>query len=288
MLFILSDNNKSLRQSKKAAVDFLKLKGIDDAETDTAIILEKITGYTRTQMFMHADDKLNEEQALKLEELINQRGERRPVQHIVKEAWFYGRSFYVDERVLIPRFDTETLIEETLKNTKQGSKVLDMCTGSGCIIITLAKEAKITGAGADISDGALEVAALNAQRLEADCEFIKSNLFENIADKYDIIVSNPPYIRTQDIEGLEKEVRQFDPMLALDGGDDGLYFYRKITGGAPYYLRENGKLIFEIGFDQAKEVSDIMKENGFTDVKIIRDLANNPRVVSGVKSRKTD
>jgi release factor glutamine methyltransferase len=288
MLFILSDNNKSLRQSKKAAVDFLKLKGIDDAETDTAIILEKITGYTRTQMFMHADDKLNEEQALKLEEMINQRGERRPVQHIVKEAWFYGRSFYVDERVLIPRFDTETLIEETLKNTKQGYKVLDMCTGSGCIIITLAKEAKITGAGADISDGALEVATLNAQRLEADCEFIKSNLFENIADKYDIIVSNPPYIRTQDIEGLEKEVRQFDPMLALDGGDDGLYFYRKITGGAPYYLRENGKLIFEIGFDQAKEVSDIMKENGFTDVKIIRDLANNPRVVSGVKSRKTD
>ncbi len=288
MTFILSNDKKSLRQSKKAAVDFLTLMGIEDAVTDTAIIIEMITGYSRAQMFMHADDEFTKEQALIFEKMINQRGERKPVQHIVEEAWFYGRSFYVDERVLVPRFDTEILIEEALKSIKPGSKVLDMCTGSGCIIITLTKEAGITGTGTDISNGALEVARLNAERLEARCEFIKSDLFENIAEKYDMIVSNPPYIKTSDIEGLEKEVKDYDPILALDGGADGLYFYRKIISGAGDHLNNNGRLLFEIGFDQAEEVSGLMKESGYKDVKIIYDLGNNPRVVCGVKSQDTD
>ena len=158
-----------------------------------------------------------------------------------------------------------------------------MCTGSGCIIITLAKERAVKATGADISEQALTVAKKNAADLGVDCRFIKTDLFDRIDEKFDIIVSNPPYIKTADIDKLQKEVREHEPRLALDGGADGLDIYRRIAKEAGKYLKERGRIILEIGFDEGKEVSDLLLSYGFENVDIIRDLAGLDRVVSGIR-----
>ena len=159
-----------------------------------------------------------------------------------------GYPFYVDEHVLIPRQDTETLAEEALKVLKPGMEVLDLCTGSGCILISLMKMCEgLYGTGSDISEEALEVARKNACRLEVNATFIRSSLFEHISGRYDLIVSNPPYIRTSVIQELQEEVRLHDPFIALDGKEDGLYFYREIIKAGGGYLKPGGYLMFEIG-----------------------------------------
>ena len=198
-----------------------------------------------------------------------------------------GLDFKVNEDVLIPRQDTEILVSEVIKVAKDGYDILDMCTGSGCIGITLAKkfpDSNVTGV--DISDKALAVAWKNKCNLDADnIDFIQSDLFAALgADRrYDIIVSNPPYIPTKVIEGLQDEVRLHDPMLALDGTEDGLMFYRRITDKSWDYLKMNGYLCYEIGAEQAADVSDIMKQAGFKDIVVVKDLAGLDRVVMGRK-----
>ena len=192
-----------------------------------------------------------------------------------------GYPFYVDEHVLIPRQDTETLAEEALKVLKPGMQVLDLCTGSGCILISLMKMCEgLYGTGSDISEEALEVARKNACRLEVNATFIRSSLFEHISGRYDLIVSNPPYIRTSVIQELQEEVRLHDPFL--DGKEDGLYFYREIIKAGGGYLKPGGYLMFEIGYDQGTEVASLMEKHGYRNIMVKKDLAGLDRVVSGM------
>jgi release factor glutamine methyltransferase len=185
--------------------------------------------------------------------------------------------------VLIPRQDTETLVEEALKVVKPGMKVLDLCTGSGCIIISILHNvSEVEGYAIDISKQALLVAKENAKLNEVQVMFERSDLFDNVTGTFDVIVSNPPYIRTEEIAKLMPEVSHFEPIEALDGKEDGLYFYRRIIEQCREYLNPQGKILFEIGYDQGEEVSSLLREAGFCGVQIIKDLAHNDRVVCGM------
>ena len=208
-----------------------------------------------------------------------------PLQHITGVQEFMGLGFCVNEHVLVPRQDTEVLVESVLEVLKPGMEVLDMCTGSGCILISLLKLcglADVKGVGVDISEEALKVAIRNAEKLGIDAMFLHSDLFKKVDGVYDIIVSNPPYIRTTVIEELKEEVKFHDPFIALDGKEDGLYFYRRIVEESPKFLKKCGKLYFEIGHDQGEAVSKVMRDAGFTDVTVKKDLAGLDRVVFGV------
>ena len=219
------------------------------------------------------------------ERVLEKRAEHVPLQYITGEQEFMGMTFHVNSNVLIPRQDTETLVEETLKVVEPNMKVLDLCTGSGCVLLSILKNAPtVTGVGSDISKQALLVAKENAKLHELDAEWVRSNLFDNVSDTFDVIVSNPPYIAQEEILKLMPEVSQFEPLQALDGGVDGLDFYRNITREAPNYLKENGWLLFEIGYDQGEAVRHLMHEAGFEGVLVIKDLAGNDRVVRGYLS----
>ena len=197
-----------------------------------------------------------------------------------------GYPFLVNDHVLIPRQDTETLVEEALKISYTGMKMLDMCTGSGCILFSMLKmKPGSEGTGCDISEEALKVAEANRKRLEVNAKLIQSDLFEHIEGTYDMIVSNPPYIRTAVIAELQDEVRLHDPWIALDGKEDGLFFYRKIVRESGRYLRKGGTLLFEIGHDQGEAVSELMKAEGYSDVKVKKDLAGLDRVVIGMYNK---
>lgn len=262
---------------------------IADASVDAWILLEHITEISRAMYYVNPKQKMTEEQKERYEYFIEQRAKRIPLQHLTGTQEFMGLSFEVNENVLIPRQDTEILVETVLEDLEPNMRVLDICTGSGCILISLLKmlqddkgQDTVKGIGVDISEKALEVAERNAQKHNVEAVFIQSDLFENVEGMYDIIVSNPPYIKTEEIEKLEDEVKLHDPMLALDGKEDGLYFYRKIIKESRKYLRKNGKLYFEIGHTQGEDVKMLMEEAGFSDVKIKKDLAGLDRVVYGV------
>ncbi len=257
----------------------LVFSGDKDADADARLIMEKVLMMDMNRFIMSRDEKYPQEVCDKIEAYLNQRLSGKPMQYVLGEAWFFCSRFHVEPGVLIPRFDTEVLVEETLKKIRPGMKVLDLCTGSGCIIITLAKEADIDGTGSDISDKALEVARLNNERLSAGCRFIKSDLFSDIDGRFDLIVSNPPYVRTDDIKDLQREIRDHEPAEALDGGQDGLDFYRRIASETPGHLEKEGFLFLEIGYDQADAVSDILNRAGFGDISVVKDLGDNDRVI---------
>lgn len=280
--FLLSDQNVSWGEALHSAAEHLRKKGVDEADTDSRLLLQKVTGCSGNEIYMNRDCGLTLAQKAEYVKMVSMRGRRIPLQHITGETWFYGRRFLTDENVLIPRMDTEILVQESLKYIRKGMKVLDMCTGSGCIAVTISKEAGICVSASDISRKALDIAGKNAQINGADCIFTESNMFENINGKYDMIVSNPPYIKTQDIETLQEEVREHDPLSALDGGADGLNFYRIIAEKGKQYLNEKGRLILEIGYDQAEQVSELLNVHGFGKIEIIKDLNNLDRVVSAV------
>jgi protein-(glutamine-N5) methyltransferase, release factor-specific len=261
--------------------------GITDAEYDSFALLEYITGMDRTAYILNGSKSVPEDITERYDAVIDRRSSHIPLQHITGQAWFYGRSFNVNSDVLVPRQDTEVLVSEALKVINAKDSVLDMCTGSGCIIITLALEKKLGRAvGADISEAALKVASGNREKLGADdVTFVKSNIFSDInvndAELFDVIVSNPPYIATGEIETLTEEVRIHDPYIALDGFEDGLHFYREITQQSMNYIKSGGWLLYEIGCTQAHDVSDIMSEYGYSNIKVIKDLAGLDRVVMG-------
>ena len=200
--------------------------------------------------------------------LIRKRQTHYPLQYITHEQNFMGLDFYVDENVLIPRQDTEVLVEHTLKFVRDDMRVLDMCTGSGCIIVSIAANRRLArAAGADLSEAALRIAAQNAAVNHVpDIEWIQSDLFADICGTFDVIVSNPPYIPSGEIETLMCEVKQYEPVMALDGSGDGLAFYRKIIAEAKEYLSENGMLFLEIGWNQAEDVSRLMETAGYTGI----------------------
>lgn len=257
---------------------------IEDVNLDAWLLLEYVSGISRSWYFVHEDEEISEDDIEEYQILIEQRGKHIPLQQLTKEAYFYGMKFFVNENVLIPRQDTEVLVEQvlSLSKGKENLKLLDMCTGSGCILLALLANLKqASGTGVDLSEKALEVAQRNGKELGIEVSWVQSDLFDKVSGSYDIIVSNPPYIETSVIEGLMDEVKLYEPRMALDGTEDGLFFYREITMQAGKYLKNNGILAFEIGYNQGKAVSEFMKENGYEEVQVLQDLAGLDRVVTG-------
>lgn len=269
------------REGLAAGEKILGKAGIADAKTDTWFLMEMACKIDRNFYYMHMMEDMTEEQAKQYQLLIKKRAERVPLQYITGEQEFMGLTFTVNSSVLIPRQDTETLVEEALKAAKPGMNILDMCTGSGCVLISILKNVDAKGIGYDISKQALNVAKENAKRNHVVCEFERSDLFENVDGTYDIIVSNPPYIPTEVIHTLMPEVKEFEPMEALDGMEDGLHFYRRIVREAKEHLAKGGYLMLEIGHDQGASVSEMLEYGGYAEVRVIKDLARNDRVVIG-------
>ena len=274
---------KTLYMLRRAGMERLQRSGIDDAKTDSLLLLEAAAGIDLQQYLMRMQEPAGADVESAYDALISRRCTHEPLQYITGTADFCGLTFHVDSSVLIPRQDTETAVETALPYLTPDSRVLDLCTGSGCIIITLAKQAGLRdAAGSDISGKALAIAARNARELGClDIRFIQSDLFEKITGRYDMIISNPPYIPSDVIGGLMQEVRDHEPHSALDGGADGLDFYREITAQAGAHLTPGGILLTEIGYDQGETAAARFEEAGFADVKAVRDLAGNNRVVYG-------
>lgn len=270
---------------------------IEEAALDARLLLEFVCQTDRTTLFAHPEFEVSDEQRTRFEEMITKRAQHIPLQHLTGQQNFMGLDFMVNEHVLIPRQDTEILVEEVMRDFHDGVHILDMCTGSGCILLSLLHYSNdATGVGADLSEEALKVARANARKLaimKADDEcadikdadsrvrFVHSDLFENIDEEFDLIVSNPPYIRTDLIETLMPEVRDHDPRMALDGTADGLYFYRRIIEESGKYLRRGGQLFFEIGHDQAEDVTSLMADYGYKEIEVKKDYAGLDRVVLG-------
>lgn len=260
----------------------LNTVGIVDARNDAWLLLTFVCKIDRTFYYSHMDDEMSEGQLAEYENVLSKRTEHIPLQYITGEQDFMGLPFHVNEAVLIPRQDTETLVEQALKIIRPGMKVLDMCTGSGCILISILKNVvDVEGYGYDISKQAINVAKENAKLNGVTATFEKSDLFDMVTDTFDVIVSNPPYIPTDVIAGLMPEVAVYEPFGALDGKEDGLHFYRRIVTECKDYLKPEGMLLFEIGHDQGETVPELMKEAGFKDIRVIKDLAGNDRVVIG-------
>lgn len=269
----------------------LKKSSIAETEPDAWLLMEYVFDIDRTWYFLHQEEEAGEEKAEQYTRLLEKRAQHIPLQQLTCQAWFYGLEFYVNEHVLIPRQDTEILVEEVLKEAggRKGLKVLDLCTGSGCILLSLLEHLEqAQGMGADLSEQALLVAEKNAQMQEKteQTRFVRSDLFEAVCGQFDILVSNPPYIRTSVIRELMDEVRLYEPRMALDGHEDGLYFYRKIAARAGEYLKGNGILAFEIGYDQGEAVSGLLEKEGYREIRIVKDLAGLDRVVIGRKQQE--
>jgi len=256
--------------------------GVPDAALDAWYLLQMVCKIERSYYYVHGEEDITQDAQKEYEIAVQKRAEHIPLQYIIGEQEFMGLRFKVNSNVLIPRQDTETLVEQVLKIVKPGMKVLDLCTGSGCVLISVLKNApELTGMGSDISKTALLVAKENAKLHEVDAEWVRSDLFDNITENFDVIMANPPYIPTGEILSLMPEVRDFEPENALDGGADGLDFYRKIAGQVKDYLNPGGYVYMEIGYDQGEAVSELMRNAGFTEVEVIKDLARNDRVVKG-------
>ncbi len=258
-----------------------ELKNVPDRDVDAAWIVCAVAGVTRSELHFLSDKELSEKQLLLLDEILKRRKTREPLQHIFGFVPFYNIELKTDKRALIPRDETAILAELAIDfiSKNRYNTVLDIGTGSGAIAITVKKnlpEIKVTAS--DISDDALSLARENAKNNNTDIEFIKSDLFENIRGKFDCILSNPPYIATKDIEKLEREL-SFEPQNALDGGADGLDFYRDIILEAKEHLNKNGLLMFEIGYDQADAVRTLLAKSGFTDARVEKDYAGLDRIV---------
>lgn len=270
------------KEAYKLGIKTLTEAGIEEAKSDTLLLMDAICHVSRNDILVHGEVNLEDEQIAMFEAALKKRCTRIPVQHITGIQNFMGLDFYVNNHVLIPRFDTEILVEEVMKELHDGFSILDMCTGSGCILLSLLKYSNnCSGVGVDISENALAVAKKNQERLGIEASFINSDLFERVTGKYDIIVSNPPYIRSDVIPTLMDEVRLHEPILALDGTEDGLFFYKKIVDESTAYLNGGGMLFFEIGYDQGDAVKKLMEDKGYKNVKVVKDYAGLDRVVFG-------
>lgn len=289
-----NNTNKSIpsihtyRDAVRYAAQILKQSDIENADYDALELFLYVADMDRTRYLINATDELKKDILKKYLDAVAKRAHHVPLQHIIGFSYFYGKKYKVNGHVLVPRQDTEVLVEEVMKLTDSTSRVLDMCTGSGCIIISLASLGHTTtkqhgAVGVDISKEALKVAQYNKELNNVPfVELVESNMFNGLKTGetlYDVIVSNPPYIPSKEIGNLDDEVKLHDPILALDGDEDGLKFYRIITDKARDYLEKGGYLCYEIGYDQAQAVSDILVSCGYNDIKVIKDLAGLDRVV---------
>lgn len=288
---MLYNKNLTYAEIYRWGCEQLSAAGIDEAKTDARLLLEWCCGTDRNTLLAHGERPISEEEYGEYVDCITRRKEHVPLQHITGEQDFMGLTFAVNNNVLVPRQDTEVLVEEVMRHLHDGMRILDMCTGSGCILLSLLRYSNdCTGVGVDISADALQVAAKNAERIlgvrateQSKVILRQGNLFEDMdcQDKFDIIVSNPPYIKTNVIDSLMPEVKEHEPLSALDGGEDGLIFYRRIIERAGEFLMGGGMLFFEIGYDQGEEVYRLMEEAGYTDVEVVKDFAGLDRVVFG-------
>lgn len=266
----------ALRYGKKYLAD----RQIENSGGDAWYLMEYVWGIDRNYYFLHSDDIIEQKDEERYRDLLQKRGSHIPLQHLTGTCDFMGLTFQVNDQVLIPRQDTETLVESALSRLKEGDRALDLCTGSGCIILSLEKlRPGIRGLGADISAAALAVAKRNRDSLGLESDFCISDLFEGIEGVFDMIVSNPPYIASGKIPGLMEEVRGFEPLLALDGGADGLDFYRRIIKDARNFLKPGGWLGLEIGYDQREAVEELLRRQGFIRTETLQDLAGLDRTV---------
>lgn len=258
---------------------------VPDSALDARLLLEFVCRITRSDLLVHGDRECRKEDRERYLELIGEREKRIPLQQITGQQDFMGMTFQVNENVLIPRQDTEILVEEAMKELHGGFRILDLCTGSGCILISLLRYSDgCSGVGTDISPKALEVARENARNLipGEQALFLESDLFERIEGKFEMLVSNPPYIASGVLETLMPEVRDHEPVMALDGREDGLYYYREIIGKCPAYLCGGAGVYLEIGCDQAAAVSELMRDAGFCGIRVVKDYAGLDRVVCGI------
>lgn len=277
----------------------LESEEIAEAKLDARLLLEYVCGTDRNTLLIHCDREVSEKEYECYVNCIAERKKHVPLQYITGVQEFMGLEFAVNEHVLIPRQDTEILVEEVMRHLHDGMRILDMCTGSGCILLSLLYYSNdCTGIGMDISRDALSVARENADKLQTlknglNVEFIQSDLFEQLGKKaedcytgpFEIIVSNPPYIKSDVIETLMPEVKENEPRSALDGKEDGLFFYRKIIEQAGDYLTGGGELFFEIGYDQGSDVKKMMEDAGYAEVEVVKDFAGLDRVVHGILNK---
>jgi release factor glutamine methyltransferase len=253
--------------------------------------LEAVCGTSRHDLLAHGEREVAAKQEKSYVNHISRREKREPLQYILGEQEFMGLTFTVTPAVLIPRQDSETLVEEVLRQLHDGQAILDMCTGSGCLLLSLLHYSNhCLGLGVDISAPALAVAAANERRLRSlprqtepigSITWLQSDLFAAVNGKYDIIVSNPPYIPTAEITGLMPEIRDHEPALALDGHADGLHYYRQIIDQASPHINQYGHIFFETAPAQAAAVADMLENAGYKDIEIIKDLSGRDRVVKG-------
>lgn len=270
------------RKLYETGKDRLEKAGIQEAALDARLLLEEVCRTDRNTLLVHGDRAVTEEEETQFRIFIERRSTHEPLQQITGWQEFMGLRFSVTEDVLVPRQDTETLVEEVMRYLRDGMEILDVCTGSGCILLSLLRYSNgCRGVGCDISEKALAVAGQNAKELGISAQFIQSDLFESIEGRFEYIVSNPPYIRKDMIPTLMEEVRDHEPLIALDGGEDGLDFYRKITREATEHLYSGGMLFFEIGYDQGEAVKLLMEEEGYEEVTVSQDLAGLDRAVYG-------
>ena len=272
---------ETLREAERRGAETLAAAGREEAAQTARLLLCHVLNFNFTDYVLAREDLLSPRDAARYEELLTRRASGVPLQYLTREQNFCGLSLYVDERVLIPRQDTECLVEEVLRDGARG-ELLDLCTGSGCIPLALLKHGNFSCAlGADISAEALAVAAENRARTGLPLLLRQSDLFSEIPERFDVITANPPYIESAEIESLSVEVRDHEPRLALDGAADGLAFYRRLAAESGAHLKPGGRLYLEIGMSQGAAVASLLEAAAFSDIQIIRDLAGRDRIVKG-------
>lgn len=283
----MTDAARTYRQAMAEAGARLREASVENEQAESWFLLEYTGGMSRSEYYLKCEEPMPFEIYQKYQELVEKRCTHIPLQYLTGEQEFMGLVFQVNEHVLIPRQDTETLVEEALRFAAPGMKMLDLCTGSGCIAVSMKHYAPgLAVTASDLSEDALQTARENARRNHCAVTFVHSDLFDALEGPFDLIVSNPPYIPEGVIPALMPEVKDHEPVTALNGGKDGLYFYREIIRGSSRFLTEEGYLLFEIGSDQGRAVSEQMADNGFSEIRVIRDLAGLDRVVCGRKKSR--
>lgn len=272
---------ETLREAERRGAETLAAAGREEAAQTARLLLCHVLNFNFTDYVLARENLLSPRDTARYEELLTRRASGVPLQYLTREQNFCGLSLYVDERVLIPRQDTECLVEEVLRDGARGA-LLDLCTGSGCIPLALLKHGNFSCAlGADISAEALAVAETNRARTGLPLLLRQSDLFSEIPERFDVITANPPYIESAEIESLSVEVRDHEPRLALDGAADGLAFYRRLAAESGAHLKPGGRLYLEIGMSQGAAVASLLEAAAFSDIQIIRDLAGRDRIVKG-------
>jgi|TARA_B110000438_G_scaffold301535_1_gene356695 release factor glutamine methyltransferase len=278
----------NIQETLIKATKLLIESGTKSPYLDSEILLSQTINQNRKYVILNSQKKLNDKYLNNFYSLVDRRKKGEPIAYLIKKKYFWNESFYVNKNVLIPRSDTEILIEETLKlfNKNSTQNVLDIGTGSGCILLSILKErSKFLGIGIDISKKAVNVARFNAKvhQLSNRVKFYNSDVDKFLIGKYDIILSNPPYIKKQDIKYLEKDVARYEPKLALDGGKDGFSEINKVICKTSRLIKRKGKFILEIGFDQKNRVLNILKNYGFYVNKVVKDYGQNDRCIISTK-----